>query len=123
MSLFDIKPIPPNPETHRIAALIQRKRYQILVHSYLYYECNDPLISDDAWSKWAVQLDELQKKYPDIAKTVCFAEEFKDFDPSTGYNLDYRQEQISNIAERLLRNEHKKSIQDTGRTACEKAGR
>lgn len=71
----------------QIKSLIERRRRQILVHSIIYYRFNDNMISDAQWSKWAVELEDLQKKYPDIAKECCYAEEFKDFDHSTGQNL------------------------------------
>lgn len=67
-----------------VAELLNRRRRQILVHSIIYYKMDDNLISDSAWSAWATELEELQKKYPDIAAKVPYAEEFKDFDHSTG---------------------------------------
>ena len=70
-----------------IAELINRRRRQILVHSIIYYEFNDNIISDYTWSKWAEELVELQNKYPGTAKSCVFAKEFEDFDGSTGFNL------------------------------------
>lgn len=70
-----------------IAELINRRRRQILVHSIIYYKYNDNIISDYTWSKWAKELVELQKTYPDTAKSCVFAKEFEDFDGSTGFNL------------------------------------
>lgn len=70
-----------------IAELINRRRRQILVHSIIYYEMNDNLISDSQWSKWAVELAKLQNDYPSIAAECWYAEHFKGFDGSTGYNL------------------------------------
>lgn len=49
----------------------------MLVHSYIYYELNDNIISDSTWSKWAVELADLQNKYSEIAKTVEWSEAFK----------------------------------------------
>lgn len=56
----------------------------MLVHSYIYYELNDNIISDNTWSKWAVELADLQNKYSVIAKTVEWSEAFKNWDGSTG---------------------------------------
>lgn len=70
-----------------IAALINRRRRQILVHSIIYYRFNDNLISDAQWSEWALELEELQVQYPDIASQCVYAEAFEDFDHSTGQNL------------------------------------
>lgn len=105
MALFDAKarlkhtPAPCD----NIAAIIQQRRYQILVHSLIYYELDTNLVSDGKWSEWATELVKLQTEYPDIANTVIFADAFKDFDGSTGFDLPYRDEQIVNIAYRLLR--------------------
>ena len=70
-----------------IAALIYRRRQQILVHSVLYYRMNENLIDDATWSKWAVELEKLQNKYPDISKKVPLHREFENFDHSTGSDL------------------------------------
>ena len=89
-----------------IAALIQRRRYQVLVHSLLYYELDINLVSDSQWASWAKELAKLQTDYPDIASRVIFFDAFKGFDGSTGFHLPYRDEQIINIAYRLLRREN-----------------
>ena len=70
-----------------IAKLIERRRRQILVNSVIYYRLNNNLISDEKWIQWAIELEELQAKYPDIASKVWYADAFKDFDHSTGQNL------------------------------------
>ena len=85
-----------------IAAKIQQRRYQILVHSCIYYDLDLNLVSDAKWAEWGSELVELQKAHPHIASQVIFADAFKDFDASTGFNLPYRDEQIVNIAYRLL---------------------
>lgn len=48
-------------EQLKIAQLILQRRLQMLVHSYIYYKLNDNIISDSTWSKWAVELADLQK--------------------------------------------------------------
>ena len=74
---------------NEIAELINRRRRQVLVHSVLYYRMDENLVSDSQWAAWAVELEELQKKYPEIAKEVSYAEAFADFEHSSGYNLPY----------------------------------
>lgn len=105
MSLIKIpKTEEQKPVTYdnEIAALIQRRRYQILVHSLIYYELDMNIVSDAQWAEWGVELVKLQKEHPKEAESVIFSEPFKDFDASTGYNLPFRDEQIVNIAYRLL---------------------
>lgn len=114
MPLFNAK-IPPPPKcaapSSDIAAKIQRRRYQILVHSLIYYELDMNLIPDSTWSEWALELVALQNAHPDVAAEVIFADAFKDFDGSTGFNLPFKDEQIVNIAYRLLK------ASDIGNTA------
>ena len=88
-----------------IAAKIQQRRYQILVHSLLYYDLDVTLVPDAKWAEWAKELVSLQSAHPDIASRVIFADAFKGFDASTGFNLPYRDEQVINIAFRLLKRE------------------
>lgn len=87
-----------------ISDLIKRRRRQILVHSFIYYELNQNLISDTQWSEWALELEKLQADYSDIASKVEYAEVFKGFDHSTGANLKsaYEQDNIVSIAIRLM---------------------
>lgn len=88
-----------------IAAKIQQRRYQILVHSLLYYELDINLVPDSKWAEWAKELASLQNANPNVASRVIFAEAFKGFDGSTGFNLPYRDAQVVNIAFRLLKRE------------------
>lgn len=88
-----------------VAAKIQQRRYQILVHSLLYYELDINLVSDNQWAAWGQELVQLQNSYPNIASQVIFAEAFKNFDGSTGFNLPYNDTQVINIVYRLLKRE------------------
>lgn len=81
---------------------IKQRRRQLLVHSYIYYELDESIISDSKWSKWAMELVELQRNYPEESKQVEFYDMFKDWDGSSGAFLNYTQG-IINCAERLLR--------------------
>ena len=67
-----------------IAEKIQQRRYQILIHSCLYYHLNQNVISDKQWDTWARELRDLQNEYPDISSQVILYDEFKDWDASTG---------------------------------------
>lgn len=66
---------------------IERRRRQLWVHSVIYYKFDNNIIDDETWTRWARELKELQDTYPDISKKAYLYEEFKDFDPSTGFNL------------------------------------
>lgn len=90
------------PGKKSIAELLNRRRRQILVHSVIYYKMNENLISDSTWSKWATELEELQAKYPNIAAKVPYAEEFREFDHSTGMNLPLDDPWAINKARQLL---------------------
>lgn len=70
-----------------ILDLIDRRRRQILVHSIIYYELNENIVSDHQWAEWALELEDLQKRYPNIASKAPYAKEFDGFDHSTGQNL------------------------------------
>ncbi len=77
----------PDMITAQIKELINRRRRQVLVHSVIYYKLNANLIDDTTWSKWALELEELQNQYPKIAAECHLAKEFENFDHSTGMSL------------------------------------
>lgn len=85
-----------------IRAKMEQRRRQILVHSIIYYVMNDNIISDATWSKWAAELEALQRKYPDIARTSVYADAFSQFNGSTGCNLPLDDEWGNNKARQLL---------------------
>lgn len=90
-------------EELKIAEKIQQRRYQMLVHSYIYYNMNENIVSDSKWSAWAVELAELQNKYPDIAARIDFAKDFEGWDGSSGAFFEYKNKpNIVTTAERLL---------------------
>lgn len=80
---------------------IRQRRRQMLVHSYIYYELNDNLISDAQWAKWAKELEQLQKDYPKESAEAEYYEDFKDWDGSSGAFLNFG-ENIKTVAKILL---------------------
>ena len=86
----------------KIAETIQQRRFQLLVHSCIYYELNQNLISDKKWDEWARELRDLQNKYPDISSRVILYEDFKDWDASTGAFLPIKQPWVIQRAKWLL---------------------
>lgn len=63
---------------------IRRRRLQMMVHSYLYYELDSSVISDAKWQEWADELTELQEQEKVIG---FYDEEFADWNGSTGMHL------------------------------------
>ena len=59
----------------------------MLVHSYLYYHMDEPIVSDTCWQDWAEELTKLQKDYPKCCKIGFFDKEFADWDGTTGMHL------------------------------------
>ena len=86
-----------------IISLIRRRRYQILVHSYLYYERDMNLITDDMFDKWCVELDKLQTEYPNLAKITEWDSAFIGWEVGSGAFLPYRHPKIVSIACHLIK--------------------
>lgn len=86
-----------------IKILIQRRRLQLLVHSSIYYVFGTSLITDEQWKQWALDLMDLQSRYPELAREVVYDNAFHDFDPSTGYHLPIRDEAVISRALHLIR--------------------
>lgn len=95
-----------------ISELINRRRRQILVHSVIYYKLDENLIPDSTWSKWAMELVELQSQYPDIAASCVYAESFKGFDGSSGFYLHLNDPWANNKARQLLIWNGKATVED-----------
>jgi NAD-dependent DNA ligase adenylation domain len=88
---------------NKILELISRRRRQILVHSFLYYQLNESLIDDYTFDTWSRELVNLQSRYPTEAMKSVYAKEFKGFDGSSGYDLPYSRMEIQTVGHRLLK--------------------
>ena len=86
-----------------IAELIQQRRYQMLVHSCIYYVMSNNVISDKQWDEWARELKVLQETYPEISKKTPLYDYFNDWDASTGEFLPIREKWVMNLASYVLR--------------------
>lgn len=76
-------------EELKIAELIQRRRLQLLINSYLYYYMDMNIVEDKTWDTWARDLLRLQNENPEISKEVDYYDAFKDWDASTGAFLPF----------------------------------
>lgn len=104
LSLFDNNKVILSDEELLIQKINQRRR-QILVHSCLYYQLNDNLISDFQYDKFARELAKLQIENKDILSKCVYNEYFKDFGLDgcySGFNLPHSRPEIVRAAERLL---------------------
>ena len=87
----------------QIKELILRIRRQILVNSCIYYRFGKAVITDKQFDKWAYELADLQKKYPDLAvECGCFNEEFKDWTGESGYQLPLWGNWVERKAQQIL---------------------
>lgn len=86
-----------------IADKIQRRRLQILIHSCLYYHMNTNIISDKQYDTWARELQALQNDNPKIAGKVIWADAFKDYDASTGFDLPITDPWVIKKAQYILK--------------------
>ena len=85
-----------------IKAKIKQRRAQMLVHSSIYYELNDNIVSDHKWQEWADELQQLQEKHPDCCTIGFFYWEFRDWTGATGNHLPHRHPWVYNKAQYLL---------------------
>ena len=85
-----------------IAEKIQQRRYQMLIHSCIYYTLNQNVVSDAKWNEWAKELQNLQSSYPEISQQVILYEYFKDWDASTGAFLPITLPWVVEKAKQLL---------------------
>ena len=94
-----------------IKELILRRRRQILVNSCIYYRFGKAVITDRQFDKWAYELADLQRKYPDLA-IACgeLNEEFRDWDGTTGYNLPLWGSWVERKARQVLDYAEKKCL-------------
>jgi len=82
---------------------MNRRQRQILVHSFLYYQLNENIISDSDFDRWSKELYEAMKENPDVAKRSVYYKDFLEFDGSSGYDLQYANTEVKHSGYRLLK--------------------
>lgn len=76
----------------------------ILVHSYIYYELNNNVISDKFYDEKSKELVRLKNQYPELWKSSMYYKQFgEDYNGATGFTLFYdlsksEQDKIRHIA-------------------------
>lgn len=87
-----------------VREVVRQRRAQMLLHSYLYYSLDQPIVSDHQWQAWANELVEIQAKH---GTTFGYHDDqFADWDASTGYHLK-ADDAIQDNARRVLAYEEK----------------
>lgn len=79
----------------------------IIVHSYIYYELDNNIISDREYDKAGKDLVALKEQYPEFWKMSEYYPQFKDYNGSTGFSLyheldDKQKTKIRSIARYLI---------------------
>lgn len=90
------------PSKEDIKAKIRQRRAQMLVHSCIYYELNDNIVSDHKWQQWADELQKLQEDHPDCIKINFYDHNFADWTGATGNHLPHRDPWVMKKAKHLL---------------------
>ena len=93
-----------NPDDIKVYDMIQRNRLRLLVWSKMYYHLATQIVDDRVFDRVGAELVELQAKYPEISKIVAYAEEFEDWDASTGFHLPLDDPWVCRKAEQILKN-------------------
>jgi len=94
------------PDGWTIKQELRMLRAQMLVHSHIYYELDDSLITDHEWQARADRLTKLQAKVAakyGHCKIGFFDDAFQAWDGSSGYHLPLRDPWVVAKAAKLLR--------------------
>lgn len=89
-------------DVDQIKQKIKQRRAQMLIHSCIYYELDDNIISDHKWQRWADELEVLQRENPDCCKLDFYDWNFKDWTGATGNHLPHRDPWVNAQARWLL---------------------
>lgn len=102
MSLEALFETEEEPVLQTIEEKIRQRRAQMLIHSCIYYELNDNIVSDHKWQQWADELEKLQRENPSKCNIGFFDKEFKDWTGATGNHLPHRNSWVMRKAQSIL---------------------
>lgn len=72
----------------------------IVLHSYIYYELDQNVISDHEYNELGRKLVGYKKEYPELWKSSMYYEQFGDeYDGSTGYDI---YQKLNNEQKRII---------------------
>lgn len=95
----------PKKLVRSVGEVIRQRRAQILIHSCIYYELNESIISDHQWQAYAFELALLQAQNPDQCALGFFDKAFEDWTGGHGgSHLPIRVPWVMQKAHALLRN-------------------
>ena len=98
--------IPQNLTTQEYIDFLQRF---IIVHSYIYYELNNNVITDKFYDAKSKELTQLKNEYPELWESSQYYQQFgDDYNGATGFTLyhaldEKEQKRIRAIALSVLR--------------------
>lgn len=84
------------------------------MHSYIYYDLNSSLITDETFDEWAQELVRLKNKHLEEFKASEYYKDFITFEGSTGMDLLYRVPWVEAVATNLI--EMKRGVHYKNRT-------
>jgi hypothetical protein len=90
------------PSTESIKSKIKQRRAQMLIHSCIYYELNDNIISDHKWQEWADELQVLQEQFPECCNIGFYDYNFRDWTGATGNHLPHRDPWVFRKSNQIL---------------------
>ena len=102
LEAFFLEEEQPQKESRSIPEIIKQRRAQMLVHSCIYYELDDNIVSDHQWQKWADELEKIQKEHPEHINIKFYDLYFKDWTGATGAHLPHRDPWVMRKARHLL---------------------
>lgn len=81
------------------------QRY-IIVHSYIYYELNNNVISDKQYDAKSKELVWYKNEHPELWKSSMYYKQFADYTGATGFTLyhelDHHQQEIIRSIARMI---------------------
>lgn len=85
-----------------VISVLNRRMRQVLVHSFIYYQLNDSIIEDYTFDRWSKDIVMMRRQYPEEFAQTFYADAFKDFDGSSGYDLPYSNPEIQAVGYRMI---------------------